>query len=358
MSSSYSPTDFHAVSEYVRSAARFVEPALLAYIDGGSGRDLTAQRNIKAFDAWGFIPRHLGTLNPIDLSCTLPGLELAHPTMLAPIAFQALFHPEAETAVAQAAEATETAMIASSCSSHSIESIAQSCRATLALQLYQQTQLDQTIELTERALKQGCKALFLTVDAAMQLPSDKTLAAGFTMPNLSPGNGTQLESNSLSVGDACQHRVSLADLQELIQSTSLPVYVKGIMSLSDAEAALSAGASGLVISNHGGRTIDGQIPSLEALPQLRQALGVQAVLLFDGGIRSGGDVFKAIALGADAVLIGRLAVYGLAIGGALGLAHLLKLLREELEMHMIMTACTTLADIRSIPNHLLKQQVI
>jgi isopentenyl diphosphate isomerase/L-lactate dehydrogenase-like FMN-dependent dehydrogenase len=206
--------------------------------------------------------------------------------------------------------------------------------------------------LLQRAAEAGYQAIVLTLDGTLQQPSRQALRAGFRMPadvrpvNLAGRPEDAGNSPGNSAGKVFEHYRRHApapdELHWLLDRSPLPVIAKGVLDARDALALRQAGVAGLVVSNHGGRTLDGVTDSLSALAGIRSAVGGDYPLLFDGGIRSGADVFKAIALGADAVLIGRLQVYALAVAGALGVAHMLRLLREELELCMATCGCASL----------------
>jgi isopentenyl diphosphate isomerase/L-lactate dehydrogenase-like FMN-dependent dehydrogenase len=282
--------------------------------------------------------------------------EFVHPILLAPVAHQQLVHPRGELETAQAAAAMHSCMISSTLSSFSLEDIASTTTADKWFQLYFQPQREVTLDLLRRAERAGYTAIVVTLDTPIQAQSLSSRRAAFAMPaecvavNLQ--HYPQPQPINLQAGQSriLQGMMSEAptwqDLEWLLAQTSLPVLVKGVLHADDARELRARGVAGLVVSNHGGRTLDGAPASLRALPAIRAAVGSDYPLLLDSGIRSGTDIFKALALGADAVLIGRLQVYALSVAGALGVAHLLKLLREELEICMALAGCATLSDIR------------
>jgi isopentenyl diphosphate isomerase/L-lactate dehydrogenase-like FMN-dependent dehydrogenase len=210
--------------------------------------------------------------------------------------------------------------------------------------------------LVQRAEAAGYAAIVLTVDAPVQMPSLRAQRAGFVLPpaciaaNLQrypPSSAPETPPGASRIlRGHMRHAPTWDDLDWLRQQTSLPLWVKGILHADDARALQNAGIAGLIVSNHGGRGLDGVPASLAVLPHIRAAVGDGYPLLLDSGIRSGLDVFKALALGADAVLVGRLQMYALAVAGALGVAHMIALLREELELTMALAGCATLADVR------------
>ena len=265
------------------------------------------------------------------------------------MAFQELFHTGAERETARAAAATGTCMVVSTLSSLPLEEITGPDRW---FQLYAQSSRDATLDLVRRAEAAGYGAIMLTIDAPVHAPGLTSLRAGFR-GGLTPANlaGYAPVDPAVAPGESrvfqgfLRHAPTWADVEWLRGQTRLPLWLKGILHPADARAAREAGADGLVVSNHGGRELDAAPASLTALPAIRAAVGPDVPLLFDGGVRSGQDVFRAIALGADGVMIGRLQAYALSVAGALGVGHLIKLLREELEICMALSGCASLADI-------------
>ncbi|MDP1776621.1 MAG: alpha-hydroxy acid oxidase, partial [Moraxellaceae bacterium] len=253
--------------------------------------------------------------------------------------------------------ALQSVMISSTLASNTLEDIAQQAGPQRWFQLYLQPQRKITLDLLRRAEAAGYTAIVLTLDASIQIPSQRALRAQFCMPqhcvaaNLTgyePAPTDTLSHNESRIFQGVmRHAPTQNDIEWLLTQTHLPVWFKGVLHPEDACLLQSLGAQGLVVSNHGGRTLDGAPASLTMLPAIRQAVGCDYPLLFDGGIRSGADIFKAIALGADAILIGRLQLYALSVAGALGVAHMIRTLHEELEATMALAGCATLHDIRA-----------
>ena len=349
------PPGVHSARDYEVLAGQRVPAPTFAYLAGGSGDGVTVAANRAAFERRTICPRLLRDVTQGSTRVALAGQDWPHPLLLAPVAFQALVHPHGEIESARAAAATDTCMVASTLSSCSLEDIAAASPGPKWFQLYFQPQRQDTLDLVRRAEAAGYGALVVTLDAAIQLPSTAALRAGFRMPadcvaaNLcsyavhDPNTST---GGSRIFQGAMRTAPTWADLDWLRAQTRLPIWVKGVLHPDDARQLRDWGANGLVVSNHGGRTLDRAPASLDVLPSIREAVGPAYPLLLDSGIRSGADVFQAIALGADAVLVGRLQVYALAVAGALGVAHMLRLLREELEVCMAMTGCASQADIR------------
>jgi len=350
------PAGIHTARDYELLARRFIAAPTLAYLAGGSGDDVTRDANKAAFAGWCLAPRLLTDVGSGHTRLRLAGRERPHPILLAPVAFQHLAHAQGELGCARAAEVQDSVLVASTLASCTLEDIAAAAGGEKWFQLYFQARRDDTLDLVRRAERAGYTALVVTLDASIQAPSFSALRAGFSMPeaivaaNLASYPGipptTPAQGASRIFQGLMRHAPTWADLDWLLGQTGLPVWVKGVLHVGDAESLRSRGIAGQIVSNHGGRSIDHAPASLRALPAIRAALGNDYPLLLDSGIRSGTDVYKALALGADAVLVGRLQVYALAVAGALGVAHMLRLLREELEVCMAMTGCTTLADIR------------
>lgn len=352
----YIPPDIACAADYEALAQAFIPADTLAYLAGGSGHDITQRSNQTAFQHWAMTPRILADLKDANTALQLLGQHFQHPIFMAPVAYQSLVHPQGELDTARAAEATDSCMLTSTLSSVTLEQIAARANPSRWFQLYFQTRPEDTSALVHRAIAAGYQAIVVTLDAAVQAPGIRAIRAGFKLPdsvkaaNLihqRPDTPTPRNGQSAIFNHYRQHAPSLQQLQQLISESPVPVIIKGVMHPDDALQLKALGAAGIIVSNHGGRSLDGAPASLSVLPAIRRAVGDDYPLLFDSGIRSGSDIFKAIALGADAVLIGRLQLYSLSVAGALGVAHMIKLLREELELCMAMTGCASLAAIRA-----------
>lgn len=348
------PQDLVCVADYEQLAARYIDHPVFEYIAGGAGDDITLRRNGTAFDELFLRTRVLKDFRVASTATQILGEQLAHPILLGPVAYQKLVHPLGELATATGAQAMDSILVASTLSSVSMEEIASSTVGPKWFQLYMQPQRQQSLSLVRRAEQAGYRALVVTVDVPINGLRNRARRAGFQIPEgVEAANlAAQLyQPRTLTPGQSVVFDGLMADapnwddLAWLIRQTALPVLVKGIMDPSDAEQAVTLGVSGVIVSNHGGRSLDGLPASLDVLPTIRQAVGADYPLLLDGGVRRGGDIFKAIALGANGVLIGRPQVYALAMAGALGVAHMLRLLREELEVTMALAGCPTIADI-------------
>lgn len=351
------PRDIACVADYERYARHSLDDNAWAYLASGAGDELTYRCNRDAFDALRLQGRVLGDVGGGHTRLELFGQALAHPILLAPVAYQRLFHDAGELAAAQAAEALEAAMVVSTLASVPLEDIAAATRAPLWFQLYIQPDRGYTRHLVARAEAAGYRALVVTVDAPINGLRNAEQRASFHLPpgveaaNLRdmpppPNPLAHLRPGQSPLFDGLLATApTWADIEALRGLTRLPLILKGILSPADARQALALGVDGLVVSNHGGRTLDTLPAAIEALPAVADAVGGDIPLLLDGGIRRGTDILKALALGARAVLVGRPWVYGLAAAGPLGAAHAIKVLREELEVAMALTGCATLADI-------------
>lgn len=352
------PADITSLTHYRQKAQHHVESGAWAHIESGADQGLTLAHNRSAFDSIRLRPEPFADLSTANTRQILLNQPMDWPVMLAPLAYQRLVHPEGELASARAAMAMRCGMIASTLSSHTLEEIALAAHsasqelgrtAPLWFQLYSQPDPLHTLELIERAEKSGYQAIVWTIDAAIKR-SSYPLPAGVQAANLRHmpqyRQSGDLMSEHILFGTPLVAQVpSWEDLRWLRQQTKLPLIIKGILSPDAARKAVDMGADALVVSNHGGRVLDGAMASIEALPAIRAAVGAQFPLLLDSGIRQGTDVFKALALGANAVLVGRPQMHALAVAGMLGVAHMLHLLRAELELTMAQMGCAALQQI-------------
>ncbi|WP_432382287.1 alpha-hydroxy acid oxidase [Duganella sp. P38] len=349
------PADIRNAQDYAALAPHFMPPSHYAYIAGGSGYGQSVAANVAAFEQWAIYPRLLRDVSHGHTRITLAGDDYAHPLLLAPVAFHKLAHANGEVDTARAADATETCMIASTQSSYPLE---QTVARRGWFQLYLLPRREDTLHLLRRAEAAGYRAIVLTMDAPIQVANRRALAAQFQLPadcvnvnlrgyDLTPRFAGDGPGESRFFQGAMRGAPSWDDIRWIMDATRLPVWVKGVLHPDDAVALRDAGVSGIAVSNHGGRSLDGAPSGLDVLAAIRAAVGAQFPVLYDGGILSGSDAFKALALGADAVAIGRLQLYALSVAGALGVAHMLKLLREELEICMAMAGCATIGDIDS-----------
>ena len=353
------PPDIVTLADHEQHARQHLDDNAWAYFSGGAADEITLRANRSAWEALPLWPRVLRPLAGGHTRVSLLGRTLAHPILLAPIAFQRLAHPDGELAMAYAAAALGAGVVLSTQASVSLEAVAQAVlpdrgRGPLWFQLYLQHDRGFTQALVQRAEAAGYEALVLTVDAPTSGVRDRERRAGFRLPpgvgpvnlaGLQAPTAAELRPGQSALFDGLLHQAPTWDDIAWLQSiTRLPVLLKGVLHPADARQAVAAGAAGLIVSNHGGRTLDTAPATASALPRVVQAVGGALPVMVDGGIRRGTDVLKAMALGASAVLVGRPAVWGLANAGAAGVAHVLRLLRDELEIAMALTGCATLAD--------------
>ena len=334
-----------------------LDAALFAYIAGGSGQEITLQRNRSVFAQTMILPNSLEDVSQGNSQWQYRDQIFSAPILLAPVAQQAMVHELGEIASAQAAEAIQQGMILSTLSSYDLETVSQNSNGWKAFQLYAQPQLSDSLDLIKRAKDSDYQAIVITIDAPVQQVSLKAKHLGFQLPNATPSNlklYRPVDSLKLSENDSYVFQgimaqalnwQSLEQLMAYCQQLELPVWIKGVINPQQALKLKQLGAEGLIVSNHGGRALDGTPSCLEMLPHIRQTVGKDMLIFLDSGIRSGHDIFKALASGANAVLIGRLQLYALAMAGAMGVVHLLKLLTEELQMTMALCGCANLAEI-------------
>ncbi len=363
------PPDF-LLADLAALARAQLGDAAWAYLAGGAADGLTLDDNACAWRRLRLWPRVLRPLAGGHTRSQLLGRALPHPVLLAPVAYQTLFHPDGERGSALAAAMQGAGLVLSAQASTRLEAVAalvrdEPGRGPLWFQLTMQPDRGFTRDLVRRAEAAGFEALVLTVDAPTHGVRDRELRAGFRLPpgvaavNLQgapaaaaraqPPVGIGGNGGSALFDGLLHHAPTWGDVAWLQAQTRLPLLLKGVLHPDDALQAAGLGVAGIVVSNHGGRTLDTTPATALALPRIAAALAARAgpspALLVDGGIRRGSDVFKALALGAHAVLVGRPMVQALAAAGAPGVARAIRLLRDELEITMALTGCATLADI-------------
>lgn len=387
--------DFAKLEE---SARAHMSQQAFAYVAGGAGHESTMRANREAFEKIKIIPRMLHNVGERDTRIELYGQKLATPFLLSPIGALGLVHAEGDLAVAKAAAAITVPYIFSNQASHSMEACAEVMRDSPRwFQLYWSKSNELVASFIERAEKCGCSAIVVTLDTTMlgwrprdldlaylpflegkgiaQYTSDpvfqkmldepddtplperkvnlQTIQGLITMVNNYPGkgffkklkSGRPLKAVRKFVSTYSNPNTTWEDLKFLRTCTKLPIVLKGILHPEDARKALDAGMDGIFVSNHGGRQVDGSIASLDALPEIIKAVDGKVPVLLDSGIRSGADVFKALALGAKAVCIGRPYVYGLAIAGQQGVNEVLRNFISEFELTMGLAGCKNIDEI-------------
>lgn len=350
------PPDIAAVADYEPFARQRMSEQAWAYMAGGAADEFTLHENCAAFQRWRIRSRVLRDLSAGHTRLELFGQTFDCPIFLAPVAYQKMVHPEGELASVLAASAVRTGMVVSTQASASLEDIARQTQVPLWFQLYIQPDREFTRELVRRAEAAGYQALVVTVDAPVNGVRNREQRAGFVLPDgieavnlrgmrVPPQPASRIGDNVLLGGPLLAAAPTWRDLQWLRSLTRLPILIKGVMHAEDASRAVAEGINGIIVSNHGGRTLDTQPATIDVLAEIAQAVEGRVPLLLDGGIRRGTDILKALALGAEAVLVGRPYLFGLATAGAVGVAHVMHLLRAELEAAMALTGCRTLDDI-------------
>jgi len=349
-----------SLAELERQAVEAMEPKAANYVGAGAGSEDTIRANLEAFRRWRIVPRMLRDVSARDLFTTLLGTAMPAPLLLAPIGVQAILDEEGELATARAAAAVGVPMIASTAAHFTLEEIAEAGgpEAPRWFQLYWANDRELVESFVGRAERAGYGAIVLTVDTFIPgwKPRDLQQAwlpflNGMGVANYfqDPVFRAALEqapeedqgaATGHFLGVQANPALSWDDLAWLRERTSLPIVVKGIQHVDDAREAAARGVDGIVVSNHGGRQVDGAIASLDALPPIAEAVGEELAILFDSGIRGGADALKALALGADAVCLGRPYVWGLTLAGQAGVEAVLKMVLGELDLTMALCGYT------------------
>lgn len=325
-------TQLVTLDDYRDAAKKLLPPAVWEYIDGGAGDEHTLRWNREAFGRVALSPRMLNDVGTLDTRVRLLGADLPHPILLAPVASNGIVHPEGEVAAARGARDQGAGMVLSSYTSRRVEEVAATGVAPLWFQLYFQEK-HATRALVEHVASAGVSAICVSVDTPTAGARDRQERARFEHP-------ADLPYKTVKPGD---NPCTWDDIAAIRAAVKVPVVLKGILHPDDAELAIQAGAAAIVVSNHGGRNLDTAPATIDALPRIAERVQRRVPLLLDGGIRRGTDIVKAIALGADAVLIGRPYVHGLAVNGAEGVAAVIAILRRELEMAMALMGRSSLA---------------
>ncbi|MCW3063397.1 MAG: alpha-hydroxy-acid oxidizing protein [Solirubrobacterales bacterium] len=372
------PSSAYTIDDLRVQAARRLPRIIYDFVEGGAEDEVTVRRNRAAFGEIGLEPEYLRDVARRDVSTTILGTEVASPVVLGPTGLQRLAHVDGELAVARAAGAMGSIYVAATASSYTIEQIAAVSGGPLWFQLYLWSSREVLAGLVERARAAGCLALCLTIDVPVLGRRERDLRNGMSVPprvglrnalnavrrprwlygiaqgddltyvNLRDALGT--DGHGLSLMEYMDTRLTnpAATWEELAWLRSLwdgPLVVKGITSVADARRAVEAGSDGIVVSNHGGRQLDGAPATIERLPQIVAAVGDRVEVFLDGGVRRGTDVLKAIAMGARACLVGRPYWYGLAAGGELGVRRCLEIYNAELERALALVGRPTLGDL-------------
>lgn len=351
-------TTFNTADDLEQKAKAALERSIYDYIAGGAGSEQGLLNNTRAFEGYHIVPRVLQKTGAIDTKVTMLGEIMPSPVIIAPCAFHKLVCPEGEITTAKAAADSKAVMTLSTMSTCTIEDVAKSATGTKWFQLYVYKDRDITIDLIRRAERSGYKALVVTVDVPAMGMRTRDIKNKFSLPQgIEAVNFKQFGLSSLSgkvdgskVKDHTDNQFD-ADLgwdsiDWLRSVTKLPILLKGILHPEDAEEALLHGVAGIIVSNHGGRQIDSVIPAIDALYPIAKVVSNRIPLIVDGGIRSGEDIFKAIALGASSVMIARSVMWALAIGGQSEVNALFKRLQDELTLTMRLAGCNSLEIVR------------
>lgn len=349
---------FASVADAERAAAAVLPTDVWDFVAGGSGRETTLDANRAALDRVFVVPRVLRDVSACDTGSTLLGRPVALPLATAPVAYQQLLHPDGEDATARAAAAAGVPFVAGTLSSVPIERIA-TAGGTVWFQLYWLRDTGAVLDLVRRAEDAGCQAVMVTVDVPWMGRRPRDIRNGFALPphvraaNLDTTDTAHRRRADASAvaahtSQALSPALTWQSIENLRAHTRLPVVLKGVLAAEDARRAVEFGVDALVVSNHGGRQLDGAVPSVDALAEVVEAVGGACEVLFDSGIRGGVDVLRALALGADGVLAGRPLMWGLAAGGEAGARRVLDLFAAELRDAMGLAGCATVAEARRL----------
>ncbi|RRB02482.1 alpha-hydroxy acid oxidase [Larkinella rosea] len=331
-------TEFLNLADFEEKAVERMSKMAYEYVASGAADELTIQWNRQAFDAIKLNPTVLNGVGQPDTRISLLGHELPHPILIAPTAYHQIMHPEGELATARGAGAASAVYVVSSFTTTPLAEIAQTATQPLWFQLYVRDDREYTRNLIQEAEARGCRAICITVDTAVPGVRNRQEKGGFNLPDHVITHHMPGPLNE-------KKPLTWKDIEWINSFAKTPVLLKGILNAEDAEKAVQAGASGIIVSNHGGRNLDTVPATIDALPRVADRVNGRIPVLMDGGIRRGTDVLKAIALGARAVLVGKPVCFGLACGGAAGVTKVIELLKTELEIAMILTGRATIPQI-------------
>jgi 4-hydroxymandelate oxidase len=338
------------VAEYFEQAAAKVDPKIWCYFEGGSGDEVTLRANRAAYGRWRFRPRVLVDVAAVSPATTVLGTLVSMPLLVAPFAMQQLLDPDGELATARAAAEAGTVMCVSTVTTFAHDEIAAAAAgAPLWLQLYVLRDKQRTLDHVAEARESGYGALALTVDTPYLGRRERDLRFGFELPRDLPLPYVKGKDPNVPMTFADQQQMSPSltwrDLEWIASESRMPVILKGILTREDATLAVEHGVAGIIVSNHGGRQLDGAPATLDALPEVVEAAAGRCEVYVDGGVRRGVDVLKALALGARAAFAGRAIACGLAVGGEAGVRDVLALLRDEIELGLALLGCSSPAEV-------------
>ncbi|MEO7315255.1 MAG: lactate 2-monooxygenase [Ginsengibacter sp.] len=349
--------------ELEQKASEKLPPEAFGYVAGSAGSEITTSNNKEAFNHWQIVPRMMGDVSQRSIATELFGMSLPSPVLLAPIGVLSIVHPESEIAVARAAKSLQVPQIVSTVSSKTLEEIADANGDNLHwFQLYWGRNKEFTRSLIGRAEKAGYKAIVVTLDTRLFAWRERDIKNAY-LPFLYNEGLANYFSDPVflaEVGDPAEDKLKTMmhfancfsnasstweNLAEIRECTKLPIIVKGIQHPDDARKALDQGMDGIIVSNHGGRQMDGAIGAIDTLAGIADAVGDRTTILFDSGIRRGADVFKALALGAKGVLLGRPYVYGLALAGEKGVKEVTANLLADIDLTMGLAGCNSWQEV-------------
>ena len=340
------------IGDYELLAKAALDEGSFGYFAGGAGDEHTVRQNREAFDRWRLRPRILVDVSSVSTATTVLGHDVTMPILTAPVAYQRMAHPDGEGAVARASAAVGTIMCLSTFSTTGLDAVAEAAPdAQRWFQLYWHPDRGVTRTVLDQAREAGFSAVVFTVDVPVLGRRERDLRTGFT---LKPGYRIEAYGSALGelgtlpaalAAELIDSSLSWRDLEWLHDAAGLPVLAKGILTADDAVLAADHGCAGVVVSNHGGRQLDRSVASLDALPEVVEAVGDRVEVLMDSGIRRGTEAAIALALGARAVLVGRPVIWGLAADGEDGVRHVLELLRDELAQALALLGCPTPGDL-------------
>ncbi|XP_069005977.1 2-Hydroxyacid oxidase 1 [Embiotoca jacksoni] len=352
------------VLDFEEEARKVLPKSVYDYYRSGADEQNTLADNVAAFKRWNLVPRVLRDVSSVDLSVSVLGEKLSMPLGVAATAMQRMAHPEGETATARACKAAGTGMMLSSWATSTIEEVMSAMKASsggggvLWLQLYIYKDRELTLSLVHRAEKAGYKAIFVTVDTPYlgkrldDVRNRFKISPHLSMSNFSTASLAFSERNygndsglAVYVAKAIDPTLCWDDIAWLKKHTHLPVIVKGVLNGEDAVQAVNYGVNGILVSNHGGRQLDGIPATLDVLEEVVRAVQGRCDVYLDGGVRRGTDILKALAMGAKAVFIGRPVLWGLACQGEQGVTELLELLKEELRLAMALSGCRSVSEV-------------
>jgi 4-hydroxymandelate oxidase len=340
------------VADFERVAGEKLDAGVAGYFFGGAGDELTLAENVAAWRGWRLRPRVLAGLSEWRTGVEVLGAEVSMPVLVAPVAYQGLVDPEGERGMARAAAAAGTTMCLSTLATNGPRPVAEAAPGGRRwFQLYCFRDEGVTRALIEGAVDCGYEAIVVTVDAPRGGNRERDRRTGFRIPeeigvpSVEAALGSDRAVTIEETFELMDPALSWSHLEDLASDCPVPVLVKGVLTGEDAARAVEHGAAGVVVSNHGGRQLDRCLATADALPEAVDAVEGRGAVLVDGGIRRGVDVAIALALGADAVLVGRPALWGLAAGGEAGARRVLELLREELELALVLCGCATPAEL-------------